>query len=132
MGLQRFRADRISETCANGAHVWVADWMGGPSLAKVTNCPTPFGPRTVYVTREPDTFFSVPAACTWRGRTVRGFLTYEEGRGGWTFTANRSEWVWPSCGAPVEVWTGEKLGTEYRMPWELGSYPQLIPMEGEV
>lgn len=35
--MQKYRAD-ISETQSDGAIVWSAQWMGGPSLAKVNNC----------------------------------------------------------------------------------------------
>jgi len=51
-----------------------------------------FGPRTVYITAEPDTFFSQPAACQVRigggkRRDVRGFVTHDEN--GWTFHENK-------------------------------------------
>lgn len=82
MGLQVFRADRVRETCANGARVWVTVWMGGNPVAKVENCPVDNRPgdlrRTVYATNHPDTFFSIPAACKIAGRTVRGFLTSDD------------------------------------------------------
>ncbi len=78
MGLQKFRADE-SEALASGAILWRARWVGGPTLSKVTNCPTMFGPRTVYVTGHADTYFSLPAACVVQGKTVRGFLTFEDG-----------------------------------------------------
>lgn len=78
MGLQKFRAD-TSDTAPNGAIVWRTSWIGGPTLAKVANCPTAFGRRTVYLTGHPDTYFSVPAACTFRGRTIRGWLGIEDG-----------------------------------------------------
>jgi hypothetical protein len=83
MGLQKYRADRAEPAQPNGAIAWCTHWMGGPSLALVRNCPTPFGPRTVYVRGEADTFFSIPAACTFRGRTIQGYLTTDDT--GWTF-----------------------------------------------
>ncbi len=73
MGLQRYRADQSDAPDANGAVAHYARWMGGPTLAKVTACPVAKGlmpPRTVYVTGEPDTWFSHPAACRVRGRTI--------------------------------------------------------------
>lgn len=79
MSLQRYRADEAHEPFPNGAVPWYARWMGGPSLALIRSCPTMFGPRTVYVTGEPDTFFSIPAACKVQGKTVRGFLFMEDG-----------------------------------------------------
>lgn len=87
MGLQKFRADVAQEPDKNGAVAWYAQWMGGRELAKVANCPVKdaqFAPRMVYATGEPDTWFSVPAACKVRGRTVRGFLTRDDDRG-WLF-----------------------------------------------
>lgn len=78
MGLQRYRADVSDAPDANGAVAHYARWMGGPSLAKVTRCPVKRGvmpPRTVYVTGEPDSWTTQPAACSYRGRIVRGYLT---------------------------------------------------------
>ena len=75
MGLQKFRADFAGETQTDGATPWYTRWMGGPSLALIRNCPTRWGARTVYLTGEPDTFFSIPAAITVKGFVVRGFVT---------------------------------------------------------
>ena len=75
MGLQKYRADEVYETDRNGTRMWVTRWMGGPSYSKLENCPTPFGRRTVYITGEADTWFSLPAACTFKGKTVRGYVT---------------------------------------------------------
>jgi hypothetical protein len=83
MGLQKYRADKSGTPCKNGAIPYYTHWIGGPSLALIRNCPTPHGPRTVYVSGEPDTFFSQPAACRVRGKDVRGFLTCEDGE--WKF-----------------------------------------------
>lgn len=91
MGLQKYRADEAGETCANGAQPFYTKWMGGPSLALIRNCPVDLEgvtPRTVYVTAEPDTFFSQPAACRIKGRDVRGYLTCEDGN--WLFHAYRT------------------------------------------
>lgn len=76
--MQKYRADR-SETQADGASVWYADWIGGPTLAKIENCSLAnlAGDmrRTVYITGEPDTFFSIPAVCSLAGCRVRGYVT---------------------------------------------------------
>lgn len=64
--MQKYRADE-STPQADGAVLWHARWIGGPTLAKVNNCrleklhgePR----RTVYITGEPDTAFSIPAVC---------------------------------------------------------------------
>lgn len=88
MGMQKFRADRRGETCGNGAIEWFADWMGGPTLSKVEDCPCEDGKaRTVYVTGHPDTYFSVPAATRVRGQYVAGFISYDDA--GPRFTSNK-------------------------------------------
>lgn len=79
MGLQKYRADKRGETQGNGATPYYTLWMGGPSLALIRDCPTPWGARTVYIRAEADTFFSIPAACTVRGVTVRGYIASEAG-----------------------------------------------------
>lgn len=83
MGLQRFRADEPDTPKANGSVMWRTRWIGGPSPALIRQCPTPFGPRTVYITGEPDTFFSIPAVCTVRRKRVVGYVTRDEH--GWNF-----------------------------------------------
>jgi hypothetical protein len=86
MGLQRYRAEAPGkQEFPNGAVPWYAYWMGGHTLSLVRNCPTVFGRRTVYALGEPDTYFSIPAACTFKGRTVEGYLTV--GDEGWEFRA---------------------------------------------
>ena len=89
MGLQKYRADSTGQTCKNGATPWYANWMGGPSLSLVRNCPTPMGPRTVYISGEPDTFFTIPAACSYKGKAVRGYLTCEDGE--WKFNVPKAQ-----------------------------------------
>lgn len=78
MGLQKYRADIAGEKQSNGAQPYYARWMGGPSLALVRECPTPHGPRTVYVRGEADTYFSVPAACSYNGKVITGYLTTDD------------------------------------------------------
>jgi hypothetical protein len=76
--MQKYRAD-TGKRQPDGAMVWHAQWIGGPSLAKIDNCrlATIAGePRaTVYITGEPDTFFSIPAVCSYKGCRVRGYVT---------------------------------------------------------
>jgi len=81
MGLQKYRADYAEEMQADGATPWCTRWVGGPSLALIRNAPTEWGARTVYITAAPDTFFSIPAAVTVKGRTVRGYVTTEARNG---------------------------------------------------
>ena len=78
--MQKYRADR-SEPQADGAILWFADWMGGPSLARINNCRIEGTDlrRAVYITGAPDTWFSQPAATRAYGRYVRGYVTSEEG-----------------------------------------------------
>lgn len=91
MGLQKHRADRAGKACANGARPWYADWMGGPSLAKIEACPVEgfphIAPRMAYITKEADTWFSIPAAIKYKGQTVRGYITSRDcGEGeGWGY-----------------------------------------------
>jgi len=78
MGLQKFRFDKEGTKHPNGSIELITQWMGGPTLAGVKNCPTEFGPRMVYITGEPDTFFSIPASCKYKGKTYKGFVTSDE------------------------------------------------------
>lgn len=83
MGLQKYRADEPGEKQANGATPFYTRWMGGPTLALVRECPIENGeipPRTVYVRGEPDTWFSIPAACRFKGHTITGFITTNDDR----------------------------------------------------
>ena len=76
--MQKYRADS-SRPQADGAVLWFADWMSGPSLSKIQNCrlESLAGDyrRTVYITGEPDTMFSQPAICKIRGCRVKGYVT---------------------------------------------------------
>lgn len=81
MGLQKYRADKAGEAQSDGATPWFCEWMGGPTLALIRNAPTEWGPRTVYLTGEPDTFFSIPAAVTVKGHVVRGYITTDDRSG---------------------------------------------------
>jgi hypothetical protein len=68
MGLQKFRADEEHAPYANGGRPFYTRWMVGPSLALVRNCPTMFGPRTVYVTGEARTWWGSCARARAKGR----------------------------------------------------------------
>lgn len=80
--MQKYRADK-SEQMPDGAIAWFAEWMGGPTLSKVENCRLVNVEgdmrRTVYVTGEADTYFSIPAICSLAGCRVRGYLTGADG-----------------------------------------------------
>lgn len=84
MGARKFRPDVSAPADANGAVAYHTKWMGGPTLAEVRNCPTPFGPRIVYASDHPDTYFSIPARCEYRKRTWHGYLYVEDGN--WYFS----------------------------------------------
>lgn len=76
--MQKFRADTCTQQ-KDGAVLWYSQWMGGPSLAQINNCRLAMMEgdmrRTVYITGEPDTWFSQPAVCRLAGRLVRGYVT---------------------------------------------------------
>lgn len=76
--MQKFRADK-AETQPDGATVCYSIWMGGPTLARVNNCrweSLANEPRiTAYATGHADTYFSIPAVCSYKGRRVVGYLT---------------------------------------------------------
>lgn len=76
---QKYRAD-YSEPQADGSVLWFAEWLGGPTLARIQNCKIDGQDYrlTVYVTGEPDTYFSQPACTRKRGKHVNGFLTCED------------------------------------------------------
>ena len=68
---------------SDGATLWFAEWLGGPSLAKIANCRLAnlAGDmrRTVVITGEPDTYFSQPAECSIGAvRHVRGYVTTDD------------------------------------------------------
>jgi hypothetical protein len=81
MGMQKYRAD-VSRVQNDGAIVWSADWIGGRSLAKIENCRMNISgePRvTAYATDDADTWFSIPAVCSYKGCRVRGYITRDDG-----------------------------------------------------
>jgi hypothetical protein len=79
--MQKYRADR-SETQKDGAILWYADWMGGPNLSRIDDCRLVNMEgdmrRTVYITGEADTYFSIPAVCRLSGRRIRGYVTSDD------------------------------------------------------
>jgi hypothetical protein len=81
MPMQKYRAD-VSETQADGAVVWSAEWLGGPSLARINNCRwaklAGDMRSTVYITGGADTWFSIPAVTRVRGCHVRGYVTTDD------------------------------------------------------
>ena len=79
--MQKYRADR-SETQADGSIQWFADWIGGPTLSKIQNCRLENLQgdmrRTVYITGDADTYFSIPAVCKIQGCRVKGYVTFDD------------------------------------------------------
>jgi hypothetical protein len=78
--MQRYRAD-TSYNQKDGAVIWNTNWMGGPTLAKIENCRLNLSGeprRTVYITGEPDTFFTIPAATRYLGKYVKGYVTGDD------------------------------------------------------
>ena len=80
--MQKYRADR-SEPQPDGAVLWYAVWWGGPTLARINNCRIEGTDlrRAVYITGEPDTWFTTPAATRVHGHYVRGYVTGESDTG---------------------------------------------------
>ena len=78
----RFRSDK-SKTQPDGAKLWFAEWMGGPTLAKIENCRLENLEgdmrRTVTITGHADTWFSIPAECSIAGCRVKGYVTSDDG-----------------------------------------------------
>lgn len=79
--MKKYRFD-VSETQADGAIVWSSQWLGGPTLAGIENCRLVNMEgdmrRTVYVTGEADTYFSIPAVCKLAGKRIRGYVTGDD------------------------------------------------------
>ena len=95
MGLQKYRADKAGDKQKNGGIPFYTNWMGGPTLALVRDCvlenlDPALSPRTVYVRGEPDTYFSIPAACRVKGKNITGYITCDE-NGEYCFRAHTSE-----------------------------------------
>jgi hypothetical protein len=78
--MSKYRCD-TSETQADGAVLWYSQWLGGPTLAKITNCRVDLVGdmrRTVEITSEPDTFFSIPARTKIGGKHVNGYVSCDD------------------------------------------------------
>lgn len=79
--MQKYRAD-TSEPQTDGATVWFTQCYGFQTVAKIENCRLEnlAGDmrRTVYITGEPDTWFSIPAVCKIQGCRVRGYVTGDD------------------------------------------------------
>ena len=79
--MQRYRADskRLQD---DGAILWFTEWMGGPTLAKIDKCRLDNLEgnmrRTVYITGEPDSYFSIPACCKLQGCRLNGYVTNDD------------------------------------------------------
>jgi len=79
--MQKYRSD-ICQKQDDGAKVWLAQWLGGPSMAKIENCRLENLAgnmrRTVYITGEADTAFSIPAVCKLAGKRIKGYVTGDD------------------------------------------------------
>lgn len=85
MGMQKFWTPlRPTIKWPNGAVGYAPGGMMdciGP-FAKVKNCPVDAHPGvrvTAFATDYADTWFSVPAVCSWKGKPVHGFFKMEDG-----------------------------------------------------
>ena len=100
MGLQKYRADKAGPKQKNGGTPWYCNWMGGPTLSIIRHCRITnlvcgtgkalISPRTVYVRGEPDTYFTIPAACKYKGKTIYGYITVDM-EGEYVFRAHLKE-----------------------------------------
>jgi len=76
--MQKYRADKYKVQSDN-AVLYYSDWQFGPTLAKIYNCHLEGLQgdmrRTVYITGEADTWFSIPAICKIAGCRVKGYVT---------------------------------------------------------
>lgn len=81
--MTKYRCDK-SETQADGAKVWSAQWLGGPTIAKIENCRLENLQgdmrRTVIITGDADSAFSIPAQCSIGGKRVKGYVTLDDER----------------------------------------------------
>jgi len=81
MGLQKFRADYAGAKQKNGGTPFYTSWVGGPTLALVRDCKcdnASISPRTVYIREVADSYFSIPAACRYKGRTITGRIMLDD------------------------------------------------------
>ena len=85
--MQRYRADKATPQ-SDGAVLWHSEWNYGPSLARINNCRLEnlVGNmrRSVYITGEADTYFSIPAVTLIQGCRVTGYVT-DDGDGNLVF-----------------------------------------------
>lgn len=94
MSLQKYRADFAGTKQDDGAIPYYTRWMGGSTLAlvskcRITNTILEVSPRTVYVSGVPDTWFSIPATCRYKGRTITGYITSDDI--GYVFRAHNNQ-----------------------------------------
>ena len=77
--MQKYRSD-YGEPHADGSTHWFANWMDGPTLARINKCRIYGSSRrlAVYITGEPDTFFSIPAVTRCRSKRVPGYITSDD------------------------------------------------------
>ena len=77
--VMKYRCD-ISKVQADNSVCYFAQWLGGPTLAKIKNCRLSLAGdmrRTVTITGEPDTWFSVPAEIKLAGCRIKGYIGYD-------------------------------------------------------
>ena len=78
MGIQKYRIDREGKEESNGSVPCYVDWIGGPTLSAVRNCPTNvegISPRTAYISDEPWNVWIVPAKVQYKKKVYVGFLS---------------------------------------------------------
>lgn len=110
----KYRTDRIVRN-EHGQLVGYTDWIGGPTISRVSAVCPDGNTRWAHVSDEPDTYFSIPAYVNngANGR-VAGWIGHEDGR--WHFYARSDQ-------KPV-AW--KKVAPQLRIPTHVKSI-QLSP-----
>lgn len=95
----KYRTDRIVRN-EHGQLVGYVDWIGGPTLSRVSAVCPDGDTRWAHVTGEPDTFFSIPAYVNngANGR-VAGWIGHEDGHWRFYTSLDRQPADWGSPGA---------------------------------
>ena len=78
MGIRKYRVDRTEEN-GHGQKEQVCYWLGGRQLSAVEAVCEDGATRTAYVQGEADTWFSLPAVVSIKGKPRKGWLGLDEG-----------------------------------------------------
>ncbi len=75
----KYRMDKFAEQLDGSINAY-ASWIGGPSLSAILKCRIHLSDKrlSVYISGEPDTYFSIPAYTRCKGKYVKGYITSDE------------------------------------------------------